>query len=128
VTPLGLAAAVGGALAVALPAALLTSARERGGASRMRLLGAVTLAGVAGSLIDSALGATWQAMSWCPACATWTERSVHRCGTPTEVRRGARWMTNDAVNALATSSAAVLAQAALSRPLRGRGSQGDRRR
>jgi uncharacterized protein (TIGR00297 family) len=113
VTRLGVAAATGGALAVALPAALLVREQERAGASRVRLLCAVTLAGVAGSLADSALGATWQAMYWCPGCETWTERQVHRCGTATELRRGLAWLDNDVVNALATLTGALLALAGL---------------
>ncbi len=110
VTPLGLAAAVGGALAVAVPAALLFSPAERSGRGRARVLGAVTVAGVAGSLCDSVLGATVQAMYWCPCCQKVTERRVHRCGTPTVLHHGQPWLTNDVVNFLATAASALLAR------------------
>ena len=110
VTPLGLAAAVGGALAVAVPAASLFSPAERSGWGRARVLGAVTVAGVAGSLCDSVLGATVQAMYWCPCCQKVTERRVHRCGTPTVLHHGQPWLTNDVVNFLATAASALLAR------------------
>jgi uncharacterized protein (TIGR00297 family) len=58
--------------------------------------------GMAGSLFDSFLGATVQAMYYCPSCQTETERRVHHCGTPTTLLRGVTWMNNDTVNFLAT--------------------------
>ena len=63
-------------------------------------------------LADSALGGTVQARFRCPACGSGSEWPVHRCGTPTILEGGARWLTNDWVNALATGFAAVLAAAA----------------
>lgn len=70
---------------------------------------AAAFAGVLGMIIDSILGATLQVRRVCPACGTGTEQSVHDCGRPTEIARGARWMDNDTVNALATLSGAVAA-------------------
>lgn len=117
VTALGLAGALAGgaaigALARPVPAWLLLG----------------TLAGLAGSLVDSLLGATVQRVAWCPACGKETERAVHTCGTPTEYRRGYRWLDNDRVNLLASLTGA-LAGVALSRagraphraPVAGRG-------
>jgi uncharacterized membrane protein len=61
------------------------------------------IGGVSGATIDSLLGARWQAMYFCPACAVETEsRREHHCGKRTEYRRGWSWLNNDGVNLLAT--------------------------
>lgn len=72
---------------------------------------AAFLAGMLGMVIDSILGATWQARRFCAICRTETEQPVHHCGRPTAVIRGARWMDNDMVNLLATLSGAAIAAA-----------------
>jgi uncharacterized protein (TIGR00297 family) len=68
----------------------------------------LTLAGLAGSLLDSLLGATAQAVYWCPACGKETERRVHRCGAQTVRHRGFTWLGNDLVNLAATVVGAVI--------------------
>jgi Predicted membrane protein len=65
--------------------------------------------GLAGSLFDSLLGATVQAMYYCPTCQKETERHVHSCGTPTRHIRGLRWLDNDIVNTLATVFGSIIA-------------------
>jgi len=59
----------------------------------------ITLSGFAGSLFDSFLGATVQAMYYCPADKKETEKHpFHTCGTPTLHIRGWKWLDNDWVN------------------------------
>lgn len=60
------------------------------------------MSGLLGSLFDSLLGATVQAIYYCSACDKETERQIHSCGTKTRLRRGLHWMNNDVVNFLAT--------------------------
>jgi uncharacterized protein (TIGR00297 family) len=67
------------------------------------------ISGMVGSLFDSLLGATVQAMYYCPVCHKETERNVHSCGTQTRPLRGVSWFGNDAVNFLATVSGALTA-------------------
>jgi uncharacterized protein (TIGR00297 family) len=68
----------------------------------------VTLAGLLGSLFDSLLGATIQAIYHCPTCNKETERHpAHTCGSQTTLLRGLPWLDNDLVN-LGCSLFAVL--------------------
>lgn len=63
------------------------------------LLPYITIAGLAGSLFDSLLGATVQAMYFCPTDNKETERHpLHTCGTETVHIRGWKSLTNDWVN------------------------------
>jgi hypothetical protein len=67
------------------------------------------VAGAIGSLVDSWLGATVQGRYWCERCGEPTEAAVHgRCGEPARLTGGLPWMTNDAVNALATASGSIV--------------------
>ncbi len=69
-------------------------------------LGALTL-----GVVDSILGATVQAMYYCPACEKETERRIHNCGTWTRPMRGVTWLNNDVVNFIATLFGGLLAMA-----------------
>jgi uncharacterized protein (TIGR00297 family) len=76
------------------------------------LIPVATVSGLAGSLFDSLLGASVQAIYVCPACGVETERTLHRCGQPTRHVRGWRWLDNDWVNLFASVVGAILAAAA----------------
>lgn len=99
VTPGGTLAELAGACAVAGVAAALG----------IGPWWAVAAGGFAGALADSVLGASLQELRFCPRCERRCETDPHVCGTPTELVRGASWMSNDAVNACATAAGALAA-------------------
>lgn len=73
----------------------------------------VTVAGFAGALLDSVLGATVQVVYRCPVCGAVSESPAHHGHAPAVAVRGRIWATNDTVNALSTLAAAVLAAGTL---------------
>lgn len=105
ITLLGSAASAAGAFTLGLFFWLIQAGRR----SLTKLPLTALFSGTAGSLFDSLLGATVQAMYYCPACHVETERRIHRCGTPTLPLRGIPWMNNDMVNFLATGFGAGVA-------------------
>ena len=105
---LGMAAAILGALVVALTGTLFDPYAAVQPAHLA--LTVITIGGIAGSLMDSWLGATLQAIYYCPQCKKETEKNPqHWCGTDTELIRGKTWMNNDVVNAVCTGSGAATA-------------------
>lgn len=102
----GTLASLTGAAVIALPASLMTG--------NWSLLPIITLAGLFGSLIDSFLGATVQAMYFCPADQKETEKHPHHtCGTETIHIRGWKWLDNDWVNFACSVAGVVAALAGL---------------
>lgn len=110
ISPAGSLAAVGGSSLIALAALLFWPFKETLLLDRVVLGLIIAGAGFIGSLVDSLLGATLQAIYWCPQCAKETEKTpLHTCRTPTTLLRGWKWMNNDVVNFLCTTSAAIIA-------------------
>jgi len=94
ITLAGTLAALAGAALIAL-AALLINPTQRW----LLSLAIIILAGLVGALVDSVLGATVQAIYWCPSCSKETERHpTHTCGSATQQVRGWSWINNDVVN------------------------------
>ncbi|MBM3181225.1 MAG: DUF92 domain-containing protein [Chloroflexi bacterium] len=70
----------------------------------------ITFAGFAGSLFDSFLGATVQAMYYCPKDKKETEKHpLHTCGTQTIHIRGWKWLDNDRVNFSCSAFGVIMA-------------------
>jgi uncharacterized membrane protein len=109
VTPEGLLASLIGGVVVGVSWSIF------GGGRRGVLVAAV--AGSCGSVVDSLIGATLQALYRCRACNQLTESRRHpACGGLAESLRGYGWINNDAVNSMATLTGAVVGGLIGSRP------------
>jgi uncharacterized protein (TIGR00297 family) len=115
VTLLGTWASLAGALLIGAMAGFLVRIESLwNGASWHGSLGPGVVAypllavagGLAGSFLDSLMGATVQRMYYCEACGRETENPGHRCGDQAQLRqatslepvRGWFWLNNDLVN------------------------------
>ncbi len=105
ITPLGSATSALGALSLGL--VLRATGGPRRSPAGLPLL--TLLGGLTGCACDSLLGATVQAMYFCPLCQHETERAVHSCGTRTRPLRGISWCNNDVVNLFATCAGSLTA-------------------
>jgi uncharacterized protein (TIGR00297 family) len=102
----GTFASLAGAAVIALPAVLLSPS----GTLNINTFLLITAAGLAGSLFDSLLGATVQAMYYCPTEKKETEKyPLHTCGTETVHIRGWKWLDNDWVNFACGAIGALIA-------------------
>jgi uncharacterized protein (TIGR00297 family) len=98
VSIIGTAASLIGALMTAASGYLFI------GDSELRIWLMCGIAGFAGSIVDSILGATIQAQYRCPVCDSATERKSH-CGRDSVLCRGLTVIDNDMVNFLSNLAA-----------------------
>ncbi len=93
VTVLGYLASLAGAGLIGLEAGASTKN------NLFVLVAIIVLGGLVGTTFDSILGATVQAINFCPSCHKETERHpLHGCGNQTSHLRGWGWLNNDWVN------------------------------
>jgi uncharacterized protein (TIGR00297 family) len=108
VSAYGLAASAAGALIIGVSTYLFGAIEL--GIWLPALVPAAGLAGLAGSLADSLIGATAQAIYLAPDGGE-TERRIDRSGQPYAAVRGWRWMNNDLVNFISSLVGGIVAVA-----------------
>jgi uncharacterized protein (TIGR00297 family) len=106
VTLFGTSASAAGALLIGSAAALFALVFNPAAGAVWWMLPAAAIGGLIGSLTDSLLGATVQAIYVYPDGRE-TERKVARDGRPTTFHHGWRWLDNDLVNLISSIVGAV---------------------
>ena len=97
VSLLGSLAALAGSLFIAAAAAMLAPSLHASQAPKIGII--IAVGGLLGAFFDSLLGATIQAMYFCPQDLVQTEKHPrHQCGASTVRVRGWGWLSNDWVN------------------------------
>jgi uncharacterized protein (TIGR00297 family) len=111
VTGLGFTGSIIASLAIGTIAGVLGIIRN---VSPIMIIVVAVAGGLAGSIADSLVGATFQRKGVCAVCGKPTENLVH-CGRPTIRKSGVAFVDNNIVNLLATvvGAAAALALAAV---------------
>lgn len=110
VTLAGTLAMIAGAIVLASLAYAFALTPRMNDAPRDQTIGIVAMvavAGIAGALADTFIGAWFQERRWCPRCTGETEQLVHNCGTTTVHHRGVARLDNDVVNAVCSLIGAV---------------------
>jgi uncharacterized protein (TIGR00297 family) len=107
VSRLGTFSAIAGGVFVGAIAGLLQLAAGGELPDGLMLTVSGLVGGAVGSLVDSLLGATVQAIYFCDRCDKETEQAVHRCGTDAWRLRGWAWLNNDLVNLISSGFGAV---------------------
>jgi len=105
ISAIGTLGSAAGAVVIAGLAALGAATNVWIAAPALGVFFTVAVAGVAGSLLDSVLGATVQGIWWCSACDQETELASHHCGSRVDLVRGFAFMDNDRVNAISIAGA-----------------------
>ncbi|HMD87878.1 MAG TPA: DUF92 domain-containing protein [Anaerolineaceae bacterium] len=108
----GSISAFAGSLLIALLARIVWQGNtiSSGFLQQASFIALLSLAGLGGSLLDSLLGASIQAIYTCPVCQKETERHpYHTCGSLTTLKRGWPWLNNDWVNIACAAGGAGLA-------------------
>ncbi len=109
ITLFGTFVAFCGAAFIGIIAAVTRSQLPTPNLSNLSILLVSAFSGFFGSLFDSFLGATVQAIYFCDLDQKETESRIHRCGRATRFVRGWRWLDNDWVNFLASMLGSVIA-------------------
>lgn len=108
ITRAGFMASVSASLLIGFVALIGLFAKTATWQTHLWIALAALVSGTLGSLLDSFLGATKQAMFYCPRCGEETEGRVHSCGERTRMIRGSTWLNNDGVNLISSLFGAVL--------------------
>ena len=69
----------------------------------------IFLVGWLGEILDSIVGALFQAKYYCPRCKVVTDKKLHKCGATTVFYRGFKWLGNETTNIISTFTAAICA-------------------